>query len=121
MCVCRHITFALYCKAYFPTVVIQIASHRSLGQDMLDKSCLHARTHMHAHVHAQARALTHTHAHTQEPPFVSQAMWASGFSLTTVNSSLSKANGDGHAGMRLFTGSIGLARKFQGRRVKCYL
>lgn len=57
-------------------------------------------------------------------------MWASGFSFTTVNSSLSKANEDGHAGMRLFFGtdkkiprasrqvlSLTLVQEGRGRRV----
>lgn len=37
---------------------------------------------------------------------MSQEMWASGFSLTTVNSGSSKTNEEGHAGMRLLTGLI---------------
>lgn len=42
---------------------------------------------------------------------MSQALWDRGFSLTTVNSSLSKTNEDGHAGMRLLNGSTGRAKK----------
>ena len=76
----REREFTLYCEAQFPTVVIQIASHHSLVYDMLDKSCLHA------------------HTHTSERS-VSQEMWASGFSLATVNSGSSKTNGEGRAGM----------------------